>query len=101
MKKFFRIDILAVVIALLFTVGCTTDKTVDLCERDYGYVQFKLYKEASYEPSKATRADEVFDIYLAEACKIEVNLTDVNNRAIRQTLVLSASNATAGSGPKL
>ena len=95
MKKFFKIDILAVAIALLFTVGCTTDKTVDLCERDYGYVQFKLYKEASYEPSKATRADEAFDIYLAEACKIEVNLTDVNNRAIRQTLVLSASNATA------
>ena len=31
---------------------------------------------------------------MAEACKIEVNLTDVNNRAIRQTLVLSAANAT-------
>lgn len=95
MKKFLKLDILVVALAVMFAVGCTNNDTVDLCERDYGYVQFKLYKEASYEPSKATRADDVFDIYLAEACKIEVNLTDVNNRAIRQTLVLSASNATA------
>ena len=94
MKKFLKIDILVALFALLFAVGCTTDKTVDLSERDYGYVQFKLYKEASYEPSKATRADDVFDIYLAEACKIEVNLSDANNRSIRQTLVLSAANST-------
>ena len=95
MKKFFKIDILLVAIVMLFASSCTTDKVVDLCERDYGYVQFKLYKEASYEPTKATRADyDPFDIYLAEACKIEVNLTDVNNRPIRQTLVLSAANAT-------
>ena len=93
MKKFLKIDILVALFALLFAVGCSTDNTVDLCEHDYGYVQFKLYKEASYEPSKATRADEVFDIYLAEACKIEVNLSDANNRAIRQTLVLSAANS--------
>ena len=95
MKKIFKINIFAALLAMFFAFGCTTEGVVDLCERDYGYVQFKLYKEASYEPSKATRADDVFDIYLAEACKIEVNLTDVNNRAIRQTLVLSASNATA------
>ena len=94
MKKFFKINILAVAIAMLFASGCTQVEDVDLCERDYGYVQFKLYKEASYEPTKATRADEVFDIYLAEACKIEVNLTDANNRDIRQTLVLSAANST-------
>ena len=94
MKKFLKIDIFVMVFAMLFAVGCATDNAVDLCERDYGYVQFKLYKEVSYEPSKATRADDVFDIYLAEACKIEVNLTDANNRAIRQTLVLSAANAT-------
>ena len=95
MKKFLRIDIFAVAFALLFAVGCTTDNnTENLYERDYGYVQFKLYKEASYTPS-TSRAEDVFDIYLAEACKIEVNLTDVNNRAIRQTLVLSASNPTA------
>ncbi len=93
MKKFLKINIFAVAIAVLFASSCTTDKTVDLRERDYGYVQFKLYKEASYTPATMSRADEEqFDIYLAEACKIEVNLTDANNRAIRQTLVLSAAN---------
>ena len=96
MKKFLKIDILVALSVVLSAVGCTTDKTVDLREHDYGYVQFKLYKEASYTPSTSSRADyEPFDIYLAEACKIEVNLTDVNNRAIRQTLVLSASNPTS------
>ena len=95
MKKIFKIDLFVAMFALLFTLGCTQVEEVDLCERDYGYVQFKLYKEASYTPSTSSRADyEPFDIYLAEACKIEVNLTDVNNRAIRQTLVLSAANAT-------
>ena len=95
MKKIFKIDIFAVLLAMLFASACTTTNEVDLCERDYGYVQFKLYKEASYTPSTSSRADyEPFDIYLAEACKIEVNLTDVNNRAIRQTLVLSAANST-------
>ena len=94
MKKFLKIDILAVAIAMLFAVGCTTDKVVDLREHDYGYVQFKLYKEASYTPATtSSRAEEEqFDIYLAQACKIEVNLTDANNRAIRQTWVLSAAN---------
>ena len=96
MKKIFKIDLFVALLALLFTVGCAKDNVVDLCERDYGYVQFKLYKEASYTPSTTSRADyDPFDIYLAEACKIEVNLTDANNRAIRQTLVLSAANATA------
>ena len=95
MKKIFKIDIFAVLLAMLLASACTTTNEVDLCERDYGYVQFKLYKEASYTPSTSSRADyEPFDIYLAEACKIEVNLTDVNNRAIRQTLVLSAANST-------
>ena len=95
MKKIFKINIFAALLAMLFAFGCTTEGVVDLCERDYGYVQFKLYKEASYTPSTSSRADyEPFDIYLAEACKIEVNLTDVNNRAIRQTLVLSAANST-------
>ena len=93
MKKFFKIDIFAVLLAVMFASACVTTPDVDLCEHDYGYVQFKLYKEASYAPSTSSRAGyDPFDIYLAEACKIEVNLTDANNRPIRQTLVLSASN---------
>ena len=69
MKKIFKIDLFVALLALLFTVGCAKDNVVDLCERDYGYVQFKLYKEASYTPSTTSRADyDPFDIYLAEAC---------------------------------
>ena len=94
MKKIFKINLFVALVALLFSSGCTQVEEVDLCERDYGYVQFKLYKEASYTPSTSRADYEPFDIYLAEACKIEVNLTDVNNRAIRQTLVLSAANST-------
>ena len=94
MKKIFKIDLFVALFVLLFTVGCTQVEDVDLCEHDYGYVQFKLYKEASYTPSTSREGYDPFDIYLAEACKIEVNLTDANNRAIRQTLVLSAANAT-------
>ena len=94
MKKIFKINLFVATLALLFASACTKEGEVDLCERDYGYVQFKLYKEASYTPSTSRADYEPFDIYLAEACKIEVNLTDVNNRAIRQTLVLSAANST-------
>ncbi len=90
--KIFRINLFAMVAALFFAQGCVTD-VIDLREKDYGYVQFKLYKAASYAPAtKATRTDEPQLGYLSEACKIEVNLTDVNGRNIRQSLVLSAAN---------
>ena len=94
MKKIFKISLFVAVLAMMFASGCATDTVTDFREHDYGYVQFKLYKEASYTPSTSSRAEyDPFDIYLAEACKIEVNLTDANNRAIRQTLVLSAANS--------
>ena len=81
--------------AMFVAQSCTTDKVADFREKDYGYVQFKLYKSASYTPaSKMSRADDYVDEleYLADACKIEVNLYDENNRAIRQSLILSAAN---------
>ena len=63
MKKFLKIDILAVAFAVLFAVGCTTDKTVDLRGHDYGYVQFKLYKAASYPAATtSSRADVVEEL---------------------------------------
>lgn len=95
--RFIKINIFAIAMAILFVQGCTTDQTVDLREKDYGYVQFKLYKSASYNPAtKASRAELVDELeYLADACKIEVNLYDENNRIIRQTLVLSAANSDA------
>ena len=82
-------------VALFGAQSCVND-VVDLREKDYGYVQFKLYKAASYTPATdGTRVDLVDELtYLADACKIEVNLSDENNRTIRQSLVLSAANDT-------
>ena len=56
--------------------------------RGYGYVQFKIYKEASYTKADG---DKVLQ-YLAEATKIKVNLTDGKN-PISQALVLHSSDA--------
>ncbi len=94
MKKFFKIDLFVAMLALVFTSACTQVEE-DLREHDYGYVQFKLYKAASYAPVDSSRAvvDELD--YLAEACKIEVNLYDNNGRQFRQSLVLSAANNSA------
>ena len=86
-------------IALLATVclfgGCMLDSEVDYREPDYGYVQFKLYKEASYEASpvtelSATRAIKPTLDYLSEAYKIKVTLK-FEGTTLAQTLNLSAA----------
>ena len=95
MMKLRRLGIFAVMAMLLFVQGCTNDGTVDLQETEYGYVQFKLYKGASYnDVVTSSRAGVVEELdYLGDACKIEVNITDANNRTIRQSLVLSSANS--------
>lgn len=60
---------------------------MDYREKDYGYVQFKLYKEASYETTKAIV--EELD-YLSQVSKVTVTLEYGESR-ISQTLVVSAS----------
>ena len=82
--KLLKINIFVVALALLTLQACVQADVVDLREKDYGYVQFKLYKAASYTPAtSSTRVDLVDELsYLAEACKIEVNLYDENNRTI-------------------
>ena len=55
---------------LLAVVGCTKQTEPDYRNDSYGYVQFKLYKEASY----GTRAVKPMLDYLAEACKVKVTL---------------------------
>ena len=60
---------------------------MDYREKDYGYVQFKLYKEASYEATKAIV--EELD-YLSQVSKVTVTLEYGESR-ISQTLVVSAS----------
>lgn len=81
---------------MLFVSGCTNDNTLDLREKDYGYVQFKLYKRASYTPAtQSSRANDDQLDYLADACKVEVLVRNTTGQKITQTLVLSAADREA------
>ena len=53
---------------------------------DYGHVQFKLYKEASYPGTRAAQLD-----YLNDVAKLKVTLRFEEN-LISQTLVMNAAN---------
>lgn len=85
------------VLAGLFT-GCSDDDGIDNRDLDYGYVQFKIYKEASYNASEGdaaqtqSRAAKPQLDYLAEASKVQVTLT-AGEQTIVQTLTLSAADA--------
>ena len=87
--KLFRINILQILacLSLLAVSSCAVEEEMDYREKDYGYVQFKLYKEASYEATKAVV--EELD-YLSQVSKVTVTLEYGESR-ISQTLVVSAS----------
>lgn len=84
----FSVWMLAIFAAVALVVGCSEDQTVDNRDTNYGYVQFKLFKEASYDA--ASRAIKSELDYLAEASKIKVTLT-YGETTIAQTLTLSAA----------
>ena len=88
--KFLKFSVyLAVALLSAFSLGnCTKVEEPDYREHDYGYVQFKLYKEASYQNTKASIE------YLKDVCKIQVNLKS-DNQTVVQTLVLSSANDAA------
>lgn len=81
-KKLFEIAIYA--IALVLGTSCAKEPAPDY-DGGYGYVQFKLYKEVSYNATKATQLD-----YLHDACKVNVSMYHGED-VISQTLVLSSS----------
>ena len=85
-----------VMILALAVAGCSEDETVDNRDHGYGYVQFKLYKAASYEaePSAAARGVQLPLDYLSDAVKVRVVL-DYNETTLSQTLNLSAADAEA------
>lgn len=99
-KKIINLFLVPIITVLLCTVvtGCT-DKE-ELNSGEYGYVQFKLYKTASYESGTvetASRANRQIE-QLGDIQKIEVELL-YNGTSITQTLVLnyySAENAEFG-----
>ncbi len=77
-----------ILLAVLFILaGCAKVNEPDYREHDYGYVQFKLYKEASYEGTKAAGTQLE---YLKDVTKVRVNLK-YNDDLISQTLVMSAA----------
>ena len=78
----------ALSLALLF--GCANVQEPNYTEKDYGYVQFKLYKEASYTKAEG---DKIL-AKLSDATKIRVTISD-GNQTINQSLVLNSSNPDA------
>lgn len=90
----FSITAAFIYLSALLAGSCSEDPEVDYRDMDYGYVQFKLYKHASYEPSTASsdsRATKPELDYLAEATKVNVTLL-YNGTTISQTLTLTAAN---------
>ena len=85
-KRFLRFVNLSFV--ALLCIACSKDDAVDNRDNDYGFVQFKLYKAASYDSS--TRAIVSQLDYLYKASKITVNM-DYDGANIVQTLTLSAA----------
>ena len=89
--KFSRISVILILACsvLLSLTGCVKQDMPDNREKDYGYVQFKLYKAASYEDTKAVVSQMEM---LADAAKVMVTLR-YEGKEITQTMTLSAYNA--------
>ena len=79
-------------LAVVAVASCSMKEEPDYREQDYGHVQFKLYKAASYEVQpEATKAVMSQLEYLKDVTKIKVTLRYEGNM-ISQTLVMSAAN---------
>lgn len=76
-------------ILLLGLLSCTDDN--ENLQGGNGYVQFKLYKSASYEKSETSRAGDNRVDYLNEAKKVKILLTS-EDFSFSQTLSLNAYN---------
>lgn len=88
--KIFRFAVMLVTAfaAVCAVDGCSVEEMQDT--GDYGYVQFKLYKEASYIPaSKAADID-----YLADVTKARITMR-YQGTTLNQTLVFSAADKDA------
>ena len=72
-------------VSMLTLSSCIEENGLESQNQDYGYIQFKLYKQASYVDTKAID-------YLNEIAKVKVTL-DYEGQQIAQTLVLDAADA--------
>lgn len=95
MKHFIIAGVTAVTaLAAMALSGCVREELPDNRDKDYGYVQFKLYKSASYDAETKASGDYELDS-LSQASKINVVLTNSEGRTISQTLTLTASDNAA------
>ena len=84
LTKIYQLIALALVAGTVF--GCAKVEEPDYREQDYGYVQFKVYKAASYE----TKAESSIQ-YLGDIAKVGLVLKSSDGSEVSQTLVLAAS----------
>ena len=87
-SRFYSILFISVTLIMGVTTGCSDEDEVQ--QNQYGYVQFKLYKSASYGKNTETRAVNQLEL-LNDAKKIEVVLQR-DGSTLSQTLVLNSYN---------
>ena len=84
LTKIYQLIALALVAGTVF--GCAKVEEPDYREQDYGYVQFKVYKAASYQ----TKAESAIQ-YLGDIAKVSLVMKSSEGSEVSQTLVLAAS----------
>lgn len=95
--RFIRLRcVFAAIIATAIFAGCSDDDS-ESAGQGYGFVQFRLYKNGSYNFDTAvadiapTRASDRLE-YLHEAAKIKVTLRSADNDILAQTVTVTAAN---------
>ncbi|WP_368116796.1 DUF4458 domain-containing protein, partial [Bacteroides xylanisolvens] len=91
LQKLYSIYLLPLIVSIL-TIGLVTSCSDDdeALQSQYGYVQFKLYKSASFDKGTTTRATDKLES-LSSAQKIKV-VMEHNGTTVSQTLPLNAYN---------
>ena len=83
-RKIFFLSAFLIAIGSFFS--CNKVDEPDYREKDYGYVQFKLYKKASYQVKSETSIELLRDI-----AKVTVYFQSTEGYKFSQTLVLNSS----------
>lgn len=92
LHKLYSIFFLPIIVSLLTIVavsGCSDDDE-EMLQSQYGYVQFKLYKDASFGKDATTRVTDKLET-LSTAKKIKVVMSH-NGTTVSQTLPLNSYN---------
>ena len=84
LSKIYRV-IVAVLVAGS-VLACAKVEEPDYREKDYGYIQFKVYKAASYQ----TKAESNIQ-YLGDIAKVSLSIKGSDGSEVSQTLTLSAA----------